>query len=256
MERNGMVDSSLDMLDQLIYQAKTLNTRLAPQYPDLFANAPSASIQKKEVDESRFFAPVDEGIDDDEQDYYSSSSGDDDSGIELNEDDLQIYSLRRKFCGLESFAMCDTALSSQWKPEKRTATPHSSLDDEELFMHVVSRFASGITDEAGYGIAQMEQRGLNNAMLCFLPIYTALDTGASREKIKRLSRQSSKSTGQSENDAMLIELVRGMLQSVMQIIQDAEALQAAGYRNKQEALRVAAGKAQQRAEHLTQRANF
>lgn len=246
-----------DLLDGLLRQSEALDQKLRPHYPDIFSDVPSAPVASSagtihEEDESLYFSPMDETLTREASDS-SCHDSEPDPVKEIDEQSLQMYALRRKYEDLPAHSLWETAMGSQTNPEKRTSCAPDALSDEELFLYAVTRLAGGIMDEATYAMAQMEHRN-GNGMLAFLPVYTALDSGYSHEKMSRLLSQPHPAfPSDSDPCAALTALSRQMLSSVVQVISDAEALQEAGYRNRQDALRAAAAKAQQRVDSLRKR---
>lgn len=252
---NGAVH--LDLLDGLLKQSEALDQKLRIHYPDIFADVPSSdsstsSSTMQEIDDSFYFSSIDETDPNESVDYTYHDEKCEETE-EIDEQSLQMYSLRRKYENLPADSTWDTAVNAQTYGEKRTSCSPDHYSDAELFLHAISKMANGIKDEASYATTQMEQRKRTDALLQFLPIYTALDNGSSRAKILRLLSQRNVDGKESEPDSLLVSLSQQMLHSVMQVITDAEALEDAGYRNRQEALRVAAGKAQQRVNDLRKR---
>lgn len=252
---NGAVH--LDLLDGLLKQSEVLDQKLRIQYPDIFADVPSSAPSTsmstmQEIDDSFYFSSIDDTNPNESLDY-SFNDEECEGTEEIDEQNLQMYSLRQKYENLPADSTWDLAVNAQTLSEKRTSCPPDQYSDAELFLFAISKMANGIKDEASYATAQMEQRKQTDALLQFLPIYTALDNGSSRAKILRMLSQQHVDGKESEPDSLLVSLSRQMLHSVMQVITDAEALEDAGYRNRQEALRVAAGKAQQRVDDLRKR---
>lgn len=254
---NGAVH--LDLLDGLLKQSEALDQKLRIQYPDIFTDIPSSDFASslssmQEIDESIYFIGIDENDPNKSFDYSSHDNEPEETG-EFDEQSVQMYSLRRKYENLPAYSMWDAAVNAQTCFEKRTSCTLDLYSDEELFLYAISKLANGMKDEASCATAQMEQRRRADALFQFLPIYTALDNGSSRAKILRLLCQQNVVKKDSEPDSLLVSLSRQMLHSVMQIITDAEALEEAGYRNRQEALRVAADKAQRRVDDFRKRTN-
>lgn len=242
-------------LDNLLKQTEALENQLRNQYPEFYRDVPlnkgtslTSGNESSKFDDNYFFSNISE------LDTPAPSSNKPDientPQSEFDEDNLQAYLLRRKFEKISASTLYEKQTVLQWGPSAWFPEHPESLNDEELFLYALTKYAAGISDEAGNAVSLMERRQSSKSYLHFLPIYTALENNASRKRISDLSRVTYSNLSGNEYGEEMASISRNMLNSVIGIINEAEALQAAGYRNRQEALQKAVDIARQRVDRL------
>ena len=242
---------NFDALDELLRQAEVLDQQIRVSYPDIYARA---TQEQPDAPAQAFLTPDSYDEDDEPAPIQKStqysilpSHQDDDTPPDIDEDNLQAYFLRRRFeerppvaawerADAGEMVICDTEEPAQ-------------LPDEELFLYALTKLGAGAMDEATNAIALMDRRPGMNPLLAFLPVYTAPQCGASRERISALITRRLPSNGEAAERSMVLSSQR-MLAAVMDTITEAERLQEAGYRKRQEALSMAAQSVRQRLSRL------
>lgn len=241
---------NFDALDELLRQAEVLDQQIRVSYPEIyaraqaqdFAPAPAAAIGD-DYDEDFDPAPAPKST------QYSilPMDSEDDAPSDIDEDSLQAYSLRRRF--EEQPAVANWERADAGEMVSRMGDEPVQLPDEELFLYALTKLNAGLTDEANNAMAIMDRRPGMNPLLAFLPVYTAPQCGASRERIASLVTRRIPANGEASERSMVLASQR-MLAAMMDTITEAEALQEAGYRNRQEALTMAAQRVRQRLSSL------
>ena len=236
---------NFDALDELLRQADALDQEMRTAYPDLYAQfsnaedrapmpAPAAADHPGSYDEDPEPAPAQKST---QFSVLPLEHVPVDVPDDIDEDSLQAYFLRRKF--EDQPAVTAWERSSAGEAGLRISEEPAHLPDDELFLYALTKLSAGVTDDANQAIAMMEQRPGLNPQLSFLPIYTALELGASRERIASLvNRRVSSMENSAERNMVLY--AQKMLADTIDIIVEAETLQEKGYRNRQEALSQAA----------------
>ena len=234
---------NFDALDELLRQADALDQRMRVAYPDLYAKyadmeetapIPAAPPLSGNYDEDPEPVPAQKST---AFSVLPSDNFPDDIPEDIDEDSLQAYFLRRKFEDQPAVSSWERA--SAGEAGLRISENPAQLPDDELFLYALTKLSAGVIDDANRAIALMEQRPGINPQLSFLPIYTALELGASRERIASLVNRRVSSTDDSAERLMVLYAQR-MLSDTIETIIEAETLQEQGYRNRQEALTQAA----------------
>lgn len=244
-------EPNFDALDELLQQAEALDQQMRAAYPALYAQAealersstPAPAASALRYDDDPDPTPAHKST----QHSILPMEDADDAASDIDEDSLQAYFLRRKFEEQPSVPAWERADAGEMI--SRSSDEPARLPDEELFLYTLTKLNAGITDDANNAMALMDRRPGMNPLLAFLPVYTAAQNGASRERISSLAARRIPSSGESAERSMVLSSQR-MLAAVMDTITEAEALQEAGYRNRQEALAVAAQNVRQRLSRL------
>lgn len=237
--------------DELLRQAEEFDQRMRADFPELYSasEAPvrsSAPAAQPAADRFSFYTDDGEAP----QNTQNSLLPEPEEEIlpDIDEDSLQAYYLRRKFEHLPSDARFEHAPAGE--SISRIGDAPAQLPDEELFLYALTKLNAGVSDEALSAIALMERRPGMNPLLAFLPAYTALGNGASRSRIEGLCTKRLSNAPSEAPEREMVLLSQQMLREVMEVITEAEALQEAGYRNRQEALQKAAQNVRQRLSRL------
>ena len=232
-------------LDELVGFAGTVDMHIQAQYPG-FGEEASGEEDAQQYDDSHFFSSVD-GLD--RQEALPETCKEE-APLPPDEDAVQMYLLRRKYEGIEASELYEQQSMPQddanaWIPERP-----EDLNDEELFLYALTKYAMGIPDEAGNAVSIMEGRMQSSSLMQFLPTYVALENNSSRRHIAELCRLRSAAGEDDAGGHDMTAIAQRMLRSVKGIIDDAEALQTAGYRNRQQALQKAVETARARVQRL------
>ena len=246
---NGLDFSALD---NLLHEAEALDQHMRTAHPELYRMAAgqeafSSAAQSTKQDAS-FDAFSDAGEAPPLRRSALAPEPEEEILPDIDENNLQAYFLRRKFEHLNE----DSRFERAPAPEavSRMSDAPAQLPDEELFLFALTRLSAGVSEEANAAVALMDQRPGMNPLLAFLPAYTAAQNGASRSRISDLIKRSLPAHGDDSGREMAL-LSQRILVEVINVITEAEALQEAGYRNRQEALAKAAQSVRQRLSTLT-----
>jgi len=241
---------NFDALDDLLRQTETLDAHMRSTYPAEYqAAAQKASSIKAEPSVNKDFFNFPDEDEEPPRPLRSALAFETDEDIlpEIDEETLQAYFLRRRFEELSPDARFERAPAQE--TVSRISDSPAQLTDEELFLYALTKLNAGQNDEAAGAMALMDRRSGTNLLLDFLPIFTAPQNGASRRRISDLAARTLPVRGDDAQRAMVLFSQR-MLIEVIDVITEAEALQEAGYRNRQEALQKAAQNVRQRLSRL------
>jgi len=251
MASSGSDELNLDVLDDLLRQAEEFDQHMRADFPELYGTdaapvRPAAPAARPVDDRFSFFTGDEEAPKPTRSALVPEPEEED--LPDIDDDSLQAYYLRRKYEHLPSDSRFEHAPAGD--TISRMGDAPAQLPDEELFLYALTKLNAGVSDEALSAIALMERRPGMNPLLAFLPAYTALGNGASRSRIEGLcSARLSNAPGEAPEREMVL-LSQRMLREVMDVITEAEKLQEAGYRNRQEALQKAAQNVRQRLSRL------
>ena len=241
-------EPNFDALDELLSQTEALDAHMRSTYPAEFQAAGlSASSVKAEPPKNKDFFAFPDADREPPRPLRSALAFEEETLPEIDEENLQAYFLRRQFEGLSPDARFERAPAPQTL--SRISESPAQLADEELFLYALSKLNAGQNDEAAGAMALMDRRSGTNLLLGFLPVFTAPQNGASRRRISELAAKTLPVRGDDAQRAMVLFSQR-MLIEVIDVITEAEALQEAGYRNRQEALQKAAQNVRQRLSRL------
>lgn len=244
-----MANDTFDILDQLLAQSEALDRTFRQQFPDLYRDEPAA-------DRTAGAAYTEDDVDFDDlipdtPVQVAADLADDDPppALVLDEDTLQVYRLRRKYQRQEAVSEWESAALAPGEMVTRMEERPAALADEELFLYAATCLSERREAEAGDALALMLRRQGESAALRFLPLYTSLDSGRSRQQLRQLTNVA-RSARPSDPEQAMLAAARDMVREVLDIVETAEALEEKGYRNKQEALRKAQETHQRRYERL------
>lgn len=239
---------NFDALDDLLRQTETLDAYMRTTYPAEYqaAGQQAASIKTEPPANMNFFDFPEEDREA-PRPLRSALAFEEEPLPEIDEENLQAYFLRRRF----EERSADERFERAPAPETvgRMGDSPAQMTDEELFLYALTKLNAGQTDEAAGALALMDRRSGTNLLLDFLPVFTAAQNGASRRRISELVKRTLPAQGDDSQRAMVLFSQR-MLIEVIDVITEAEALQEAGYRNRQEALQKAAQNVRQRLSRL------
>lgn len=245
-----MANDTFDIIDQLLAQSDALDRTFRQQFPDLY----------RDDEEQNGTAAPGYGYDEDDTDYddlipdvpvMTAAEPEDDPppAPVLDEDTLQAYRLRRKYMQQEAVGEWESASLAQGELLTRMEERPASLGDEELFLYAATCLAERREADAGDALALMLRRQGESAALRFLPLYTALDSGRSRQQLRQLTNIA-RSARSGDTEQAMLAAARDIVREVLDVVEAAEALEEKGYRNKQEALRKAQETHQRRYDRL------
>ena len=169
-----------------------------------------------------------------------------------NQDDLQAYMLQTHYGMIAANDEWDDAILNN--PIENTALSDDEISDEYLFLQILSRVVSAPIDDVAASTIRLEQNNSGSAVGEFLPLYTCFSCGTSRERLRQLGQIEIKTDDRVEVE--MLELLREAVNNTIHIIEEAENLQAAGYKNKQETLQAAAKNAKLLMDKLRRRASI
>lgn len=245
MEKNPFSD-----LDDLLLQGEKLAQTVEQEFPELFRNQTPAQRRVPSTSDAAYSGVLPaHGSTPPAQQWNPFEN--EQPVEEIDDNDLQTYRLRRKFFRREADARWESRTISQQNVFRPSGESVSLLSEEELFMVTLTQLADRMDEEAAKALALMLQRDEKRALNRFLPLFLGPENGMSRARMEQILTNYDPRRCASPVEQRLMACVVDMLQEMMMIVQEAEALQEQGYRNRQEVLRLAQEKSERRYRRLT-----
>ncbi|MBR6570615.1 MAG: hypothetical protein IKK75_09190 [Clostridia bacterium] len=237
-------------IESLFAEVQEMDRRLNEKYPVLFqtenAASPASAVARGGGESAEY-----DHVSAANSAFFDEIVDDEPEPEPVGMDDLQAYLLRKKFQQQPVMTDWEAAGRESQETVLRISEVAAQLSDDELFMLTATKLANRSDAEAAELMALMMIRENEAAATRFLPVYTALDSQVSRQRLNQLISRTAKAAQRMTGDEQTLMLLSGeMLTQAVDIVQQAQALIDNGYRNRQEALRKAQEQSRKRYERL------